>query len=315
MLSLLGHHTNRRSLVNWLGSCNRNLGPPLHLRSSYPRNSVMLSTPATMKFFLAILAAASVGLLAPSQLRSRAGALTQSESAHSAVPVLVELFTSEGCSSCPPADAFLARLDSAKMLDGVEVIALEEHVDYWDHLGWRDPFSSSQWTSRQQDYATVLHSGGIYTPQMVVDGTNQLIGSREGQARQAIVESSLQQKTAMELQIETPASSTVHLKILVHAFPANIVLKKAKVYVAVTERGLHTNVRGGENSGQDLHHSEVLRTLHVAGNALNGKDPSYTGEQNVELSSGWNRANLRFVVFLQDPKTLRVVGAATVGLP
>jgi hypothetical protein len=277
---------------------------------------MLLTTAVKLVYAAAIVA--SLGVLAAPAFRpqiARIAASSQNEPSQSTVPVLVELFTSEGCSSCPPADAFLSRLDSAKTLGGAEVIALEEHVDYWDHLGWRDPFSSSQWTFRQQEYATALNSNGIYTPQMVVDGASELIGSREGQARHAIVEASLQQKTPIEIRAKATTPSSIHLEILVHAFPASVAAKKAKVYVAITERGLHTNVRGGENSGDDLHHSEVLRTLHVVGNAVSGKDPSYTGEQNVELSSGWNRANLRFVVFLQDPKTLHVIGAAATRIP
>src|SRR5579859_6872600 len=114
-------------------------------------------------------------------------------------PVIVELFTSEGCSSCPPADALLARLDQEQRIGNAEIIALEEHVDYWDQLGWRDPFSGRQWTERQQDYAAVFRNDGVYTPQMVVDGRAEFVGSSQSRARSAIAEAVREPKAEVTL--------------------------------------------------------------------------------------------------------------------
>src|SRR5581483_8973602 len=114
-------------------------------------------------------------------------------------PVLVELFTSEGCSSCPPADQLLAKLESQQPVSGVHIIALSEHVDYWDRLGWRDPFSSAQFSQRQQVYSQVLRDSGPYTPEMVVDGATGFVGSESREALQAIATAARAQKAVVQI--------------------------------------------------------------------------------------------------------------------
>ena len=110
--------------------------------------------------------------------------IAQEPTAHPArTPVVVELFTSEGCSSCPPADQLLTKLEAEQPVENAEIIALEQHVDYWDNGSWTDPFSSNSATTRQYDYARALGNGNAYTPQMVVDGRAQFVGSSERQAR------------------------------------------------------------------------------------------------------------------------------------
>jgi hypothetical protein len=115
-------------------------------------------------------------------------------------PVLIELFTSEGCSSCPPADALLSRLQQSQPIPGVELITLSEHVDYWNQLGWTDPFSSAVLTVRQRQYAAVLRGDGVYTPQMIVDGKTGFVGSDSQKALQAISEAARAPKTAIDLR-------------------------------------------------------------------------------------------------------------------
>src|SRR5580765_7197680 len=118
------------------------------------------------------------------------------------VPVVLELFTSEGCSSCPPADALLGKLAEQQPVPGADIIALEEHVDYWNQQGWIDPFSSTQWTQRQQDYASGLADHGVYTPELVINGRSGLVGSRQGEAYREIAQAVAQPRTEISVAIE-----------------------------------------------------------------------------------------------------------------
>jgi hypothetical protein len=226
-------------------------------------------------------------------------------------PVLVELFTSEGCSSCPPADALLAALDEKQPIPGAEVIALEEHVNYWDQLGWADPFSGVQWTERQQDYAAARHDGGVYTPQMVVNGQAEFVGSREREARQAIAAAASQAHTEVivsNANANKPSETQFKVSVGKLAGPNNA--GPADVYLAITEKGLHSAVKGGENSGVDVHHSAVVRTLKKIGTADPAKDPAFSAEPSIKLDKNWKRENLRAVVFVQEKRSHHILGAA-----
>src|SRR5271155_17292 len=130
-------------------------------------NAMRHSSTATRGVFLAIMVASLLFATKTKAQTSAAEAVRK--------PVVVELFTSEGCSSCPPADALLQQLAQQQPIPGAEIIALEEHVDYWNHEGWNDPFSSSEWTLRQQDYAAVFKND-VYTPEIVLNG-HQFVGS------------------------------------------------------------------------------------------------------------------------------------------
>ena len=264
-----------------------------------------------MKLLLAVIAVFGVSVATLGLTRRRAEK-TAADKAAVPGPVLVELFTSEGCSSCPPADALLAKLDSERQVDGADVIVLEEHVDYWDRLGWKDPYSSPQWTARQQEYADVFHNDGVYTPQMVVDGTSQLVGSRERQARLAILAAAEKSKARVRLEPVAASPGQYRLKITVQMPPASYTQGNAQVWLAVTESGLHTNVLRGENAGEDLHHAAVVRSLQSVGAVKRSADPAFAGEPAICLDPEWKRENVRFVVFVQDRKNLRVLGAASV---
>ncbi len=261
---------------------------------------------------LLILAVVSAAALAFAY-RQWQGARAQASSNLPVRPVLVELFTSEGCSSCPPADALLAKLDQEAHLGNAEIIALEEHVDYWDQLGWRDPYSSAQWTERQQDYAAAFRNDGIYTPQMVVDGRAEFVGSSSSKARTAIEEAAREPKPEITLKSLVHEGAKARIGIDVKMLPTHE-SSGPQVWLAVTESGLHSNVLHGENAGEDLHHAAVVRSLRKVGAAVPNRESAFAGAQEVRLDSGWKKENLRVVVFVQDPKSKHILGAASVRL-
>jgi len=228
-------------------------------------------------------------------------------------PVLVELFTSEGCSSCPPADTLLQQLVVHQPIPAAEIIAFEEHVDYWNHDGWVDPYSSSEWTQRQQDYVA-LHKKDPYTPEMVVDGESQFLGSDPREAALEIEKAA--HETGTEVAI-TPAASdgkgAVRFNVSVGKLEPNGAGDNAEVWLAVTEDGLRSSVRGGENSGRTLTHVATLRTLRKIGVANGNATPaSFTGSTEVKLNSHWKHENLHVTVFVQRKKSRQVLGMASV---
>ena len=222
-------------------------------------------------------------------------------------PVLVELFTSEGCSSCPPADALLAKLDELQPISGVTVIALEEHVDYWDHQGWRDPFSSPDFTVRQQRYAALLRIESPYTPQMVIDGRSEFVGNDSERALHEVASAARSQKMAVRVAVKDKSADRISLVVNVEAAKTS-----GDVLLAVAETGLASDVVRGENAGRNLKHSAVVRKLSTIGKVKPGE--AFSAEPLVKLSKQWKLENLRAVVFVEDGGTRRVLGAAEVAV-
>jgi hypothetical protein len=228
-------------------------------------------------------------------------------------PVVVELFTSEGCSSCPPADALLARLAEEPLDGNVQLIALEEHVDYWDDLGWADPFSSRDWTSRQNVYSGALGNGNPYTPQMVVDGAVEFVGSHRQKARQAILEAAGKTKIPVTLEQRNANKAGIgSFSVKVGKLEGTAKRDTAEVWLAVTETGLHSAVTRGENAGEDLRHAAVVRSMRKIGEAKGDGETSFAGDANVPLQKEWKRENLRAVAFVQEKKSRRILGAAEI---
>jgi len=224
------------------------------------------------------------------------------------VPVLVELFTSEGCSSCPPADVLLAKLLREQPVQGAEIVALSLHVDYWDHQGWKDPFSSKVFTARQQSYARVFGEDRAYTPQMVVDGRDEFTGSDEARAVRTVGQASSRPHLPLKMDARKSGSG-VTISIDLPAAPADA--EPIDVVVALTEDDLTSIVRRGENGGRTLSHAAVTRKLQTLG-ALD-RD-SFVANGQLDLNPSWKADRMRAVVFLQGRTSRHVYGAATAAL-
>jgi hypothetical protein len=229
--------------------------------------------------------------------------------------VVVELFTSEGCSSCPPADRLLAKLEAEQPVRNVEIIALEEHVDYWNSGDWMDPFSSDSFTLRQRGYAAAIGNGNSYTPQMIVDGEKEFVGSREAQAITAIEQARTRSRTEVTVaQASRDNAGTQTFSVKVGAVPNSTNRDAPEVWIAITEAALHSSVTGGENSGKDLRHASVVRKMRKIGVATQSGSTSYSGEERVKLERDWKAENTRVVIFVQEKKSKRILGAASAKL-
>jgi hypothetical protein len=229
------------------------------------------------------------------------------ESQSAPVPVLLELFTSEGCSSCPPADHLLGILDQ-QPIPGVELIVPSEHVGYWDRLGWKDPFSSPQFTARQQDYASRFKGDGPYTPQWVVDGRFGFVGSDAREAESAIHRALRGPKLPIAISQTSRTGSEVAARIEVPPADSSTQNRRAVLYVALADDRAESHVAREENAGRYLMHVAVTRVLTQVGTV----DLSTANDRNITIAiqpeagaNGW-----RLVAFLQDPNTGRVLAVA-----
>jgi hypothetical protein len=219
-------------------------------------------------------------------------------------PVLVELFTSEGCSSCPPADSYVEFLDS-QPIPGLELVVLSEHVDYWDHLGWRDPYSSREISVRQDEYRAKLRFPEVYTPQLVIDGTREMTGSDRQEAEDALRQAAGQAKIGLQLKV-SPADRD-RLSVRLNSLATNLGPRSLDVFVAFALNRAESQVVRGENKNRRLTHTAVLRKLVKVGKIRDGEAFSLATKMNpgIPLKNG-----LRVVAFLQDPDSRKVYGAA-----
>jgi hypothetical protein len=226
-------------------------------------------------------------------------------------PIVVELFTSEGCSDCPPADALLEKLIASPPAPGVEVIGLGEHVDYWDQLGWRDRFSSAALTNRQQTYGAQFNLESVYTPQMVVDGHAQLVGSDAKAAAKAIDRELALPRATVRLAVEPPGAKAVAVAVSVSNLPAAGRGDRADVIVAITEDHLRSVVTGGENHGRTLVHAAVVRSMTTIGQATAGESSLHA---EIPIGADWAHDELKIVAFVQEQRGRAILGASVIAL-
>jgi hypothetical protein len=208
------------------------------------------------------------------------------------VPVLVELFTSEGCSSCPPADSLLRELLAKQPVPGTLIVGLSEHVDYWNRLGWTDPFSDRAFSERQSAYAAFERSNDVYTPQMVVDGRASFVGSDRARAIEEITAAVARPKAPIDLHWNE--NGELDARIAPGGVKAN-----AQVWVSIAEDGLTVKVPRGENADRTLTHDGVTRRLVRAGRA--DKSGAFRQSVSVQLAGSWKPGATRVIVFAQEP--------------
>ena len=223
-------------------------------------------------------------------------------------PVLIELFTSEGCSSCPPVDVLLKKLDAGQPIPGAQLIVLSEHVTYWDHDGWKDPNSSPALTERQNSYESALGEQTPYTPQLIVDGTHQVRASDPKQIQETLQKAAATPKVAVRIgDVSVDAENPTQLRARIET-DANFENHSADIYVAVALDHVESQVLRGENGGRHLVHVAVVQELTKIGKLP--KEKAFAQDVQLKLKPGTDPKNIRLIVFVQESGPGKVVGAA-----
>lgn len=217
---------------------------------------------------------------------------------------VVELFTSEGCSSCPPADELVARIEKEYQNQPVYILAF--HVDYWNRLGWKDVFSSADYSKRQQDYAKSLHLSSVYTPQIVINGTKEFVGSQEGNLRSSI-KAGLQKAAPAQISLTDIKNNGSQLTVNYHT---GGISKNCEIVWALVQKSAQTNVKAGENKGHTLTQVQIVRELKST--EINSNK---AGSAQLALPKLIAGQNLEVIALLQDTESGQILGAAKQTLP
>jgi len=232
-------------------------------------------------------------------------------------PVLVELFTSEGCPHCPEADALLEKMYTEQSVEDAQIIALEEHVDYWDRQAWVDHFSSSLFTARQQSYADAMDLDSLYTPQMVVDGLVELVGNNESRARATISALGRAPLPSVRILQEPPGDAdkalpaALRVRLEAHGLSPDSL---ADIYLVVGEDKLFSRVGGGRNSGETWPHSCIARRFQLLGKLPVGKGDFSMVSELAPPQPGWRLENLHLIAFVQEEDSRRILALGTAPL-
>jgi hypothetical protein len=247
-------------------------------------------------------------LLLPVLLSAARPGQAQSAAAPKPTPILIELFTSEGCSSCPPADAFLKQLDRAQPIPGAQAIVLSEHVDYWNRDGWTDPYSSSALTARQDAYVRAFAEDSAYTPQLIVNGEKELQLASQAQVAKTLLQAAKAQQlpvTIGGLSIEGNSPSVLRAHIDADGSASR---HNADVWAVLALDHAESQVTRGENGGRRLEHAAVALDLIRVGKLEKGKP--FSQDFSTKLKPGLDQKNLRLIVFVQESGPGDVLGAA-----
>src|SRR5579863_1303558 len=234
-----------------------------------------------------------------------AAAQSSTPNAH---PVLIELFTSEGCSSCPPADIFLQRLDTLQPIDGAQLIVLSEHATYWDHDGWKDPNSSSSLTDRQIAYGSAHRLPPPATPQLIADGTQEIRLGDPQQIKDILQKAAATPKIPMRIgEVTVDAANPGVLRAHIET-DVNSEKHAGDVFVAIALDHVESQVLKGENGGKHLVHVAVVQQITKVGKLSKGKN--FSQDVQLKLAPGTDPKNVRMVAFVQESGPGDVLGAA-----
>ena len=267
--------------------------------ASFARTTTRISLALVFTYLLSSLATHASAQAGPAQTSDATGRAQR-------VPVLVELFTSEGCSDCPAADALLAELDAKQFVPGANAIVLSEHVTYWNHLGWRDPFSLEAMTQRQEAYVRRFGLDSAYTPQAVVDGSTQFVGSDERAMLAAVSKAAARPKISLGIENACRDHATVRFAVRGEKIAGS------KLIAVLAANATHSEVARGENAGRTLHHTAVVRALkELDGSVADGRPLTLDAPTN----SDGIESKLRLVVFAADGRTGHVIAAAEQAIP
>lgn len=239
-------------------------------------------------------------------------ATAQDEPAEYRAPVVVELFTSEGCSICPPADEVLAHLTDLGF-EPEQVIPLAFHVDYWDNTGWTDPYSHSAWTTRQQKYGRLYRADQIYTPQMIVNGIRQFLGSNQKAARQ-VIEKAWQRTDPAHVSVkiaDAPIKAPTMRVEASYELDRRFTPGVLSLFIAVTEDGLSSDVLDGENKGRHLKHEAVVRYMQRINKVVTAANQNSQYAVEIPLQPEWKRDKMKVVAFIQNITNAAIMGACS----